>query len=323
MLRLDSFLSILIVSLLLISCSSNSSTAINNSDSDNTFDISWSLVALKDTLIFELGTDSEGNNYAFSGLEVFVSTNRFSTFKEIIELKNRNGFIVDDRSEWMASIKDSSILFKKIDASSFEEIKVSNSLIQSAEFYYNHLLFTTNQNNLLRLNPESFVIDTLYQYNPEDQLKIISIVDSILFLRTGRELVKQNLNDPFPTFKNLNLSGNQISKVINVDISTLFAGSDRSKVLRSEDEGISWIELWPNQLPVNPVTDLYFSDSKALIISVLGSGIFYSEDLGTTWKSLSTTDLDWNVRNFQIAGNIILAATNSGIYRSSEILFLE
>ena len=115
----------------------------------------------------------------------------------------------------------------------------------------------------------------------------------------------------------------------NADV--MWVGSDGSGIWKTLDSGSTWsrIEGFPDNLSVSAITlnpldasIMYAGTGNGFDLNPnnRGRGIFKSVDGGVSWEQLSSTNnSDWyfvNRISFNTDGTILLAASNSGIFRS-------
>ena len=114
--------------------------------------------------------------------------------------------------------------------------------------------------------------------------------------------------------------------------STWFAGSVGGGVWKTTNGGISWTLLTPD-LPNLATTVLVMAESNHNIlylgtgesfgglVGIRGSGMFKSTDRGTTWNFLPATATFADINRMAvdpINANIVVAATSTGIYRTTD-----
>ena len=133
-----------------------------------------------------------------------------------------------------------------------------------------------------------------------------------------------------------NVSGRTRALIVDPDDQThgtWFAGAVGGGVWKTEDAGQSWMPL-TDHLPNLGVSSMAMAPSDHDVIyvgtgegffnldAVDGSGIFKTTDRGQTWTQLTSTALDGSFRHVNRLvvdpsnADVVLAATNTGIYRS-------
>ncbi|MCB9888806.1 MAG: hypothetical protein H6836_04455 [Planctomycetes bacterium] len=112
---------------------------------------------------------------------------------------------------------------------------------------------------------------------------------------------------------------------------TVFVGSVSGGLWRSTDRGATWSRVDDNMgnlsissLVVDPANPkvMYAGTGEGLGSDRRGAGVFKSSDTGATWTRLASTNIPQfyfvNRLTFSADGKVLLAATNDGVYRTTD-----
>lgn len=110
------------------------------------------------------------------------------------------------------------------------------------------------------------------------------------------------------------------AKLLGNSNTHLFAGTlGGYKMYRTNDNGNNWIEIQPPVASNVPECGYYFSGKYFSGLNSSMNCIFYTDDNGTTWNSVTGGPQTTVVRGFISLSGIIFAYTSSaGIYKSSD-----
>jgi photosystem II stability/assembly factor-like uncharacterized protein len=102
-----------------------------------------------------------------------------------------------------------------------------------------------------------------------------------------------------------------------IDHSTIYAATNSHGIYSIRERADKWTRIDTN-LPKNIKINAIASAGKTLLIGSNKNGIFTSENDGQTWKSASVKVGKTSVRNLFFFENVVFAATDDGIYQSSD-----
>lgn len=110
------------------------------------------------------------------------------------------------------------------------------------------------------------------------------------------------------------------AKLLGSSNTHLFAGTlGDSKMYRTIDNGNNWIEIQPPVTTNVPECGYYFSGKYFSGLNSSMNCVFYTNDNGTTWNSVTGGPQTTVVRGFSsLSGNIFAYTSSSGIYKSSD-----
>ncbi len=97
----------------------------------------------------------------------------------------------------------------------------------------------------------------------------------------------------------------------------IYAGTDYGGVFVSRDSGATWIES--NAGLTVKWTKALYARGDTVIVGVLQGGIFRSFNRGATWALANTGLGNINVHTLTAGGPYILAGTDAGVYRSTDM----
>jgi hypothetical protein len=307
---------ILVSFILITACDSNNNNPVNGPITPGEDKSTWELVGFEDTLLLGYFEDSNNNKFAFTGFELFKD-NGLGTFEIIPETIDRTGLAFDSQSNTMVSVQDSSAILSTdagISFSSFlpDSFKVSSFVFSSSQF-----IFSDSEKGLFLLEITSAdpLEINLEQKSAMNNLRIISRTEDSLYIKEGSSIKTLNITEDNPTFKRISLPTSNVNSIHSNSSDMLFATTRVQKLLISNDDGETWIDSYPESLIVNDITDLIFDQNDRMYMSILGGGVFYSDNNGSSWNSITSPNLDWQVYDLEIAGDYLFASTATGLYR--------
>ncbi len=277
----------------------------------------WEFVQYEDIPIVT-SYSTETNLYSFTGFEVFKSGLDGSNPVQLTELNDRSVFFVDESNNTLFSINDSTILRSSNEAASFDTLTIPSFRFRSTLLSGNKLYSSSENGLIISINLTSEEKDTLYQSASLQDIQFISLLDNALYLNADNSTKLLMLNESKKGLQAPGFESSATSSVLKLgNTNILLAATRFQKILRSTDSGETWNQTWPEGLPANPTTDLVFTSQNRVYTSILGSGIYYSDDTGETWESVTDTSLNVMVYSItQTTGNELLANTKTGIYKA-------
>ncbi|RPI73347.1 MAG: T9SS C-terminal target domain-containing protein [Ignavibacteriales bacterium] len=138
----------------------------------------------------------------------------------------------------------------------------------------------------------------------KDTLLFAGTVDGI-FVSSDRGLTWSEIDSGL-------VSKNVYALTANSDlvlVSTLYDG-----LYKSSDNGMTWVKTNINMNAIFAVTFL----EDVILASSWSNDVYRSTDWGVTWMSSEIGDIHVGVRNFIIAGQNVYAATNDGVFLSTD-----
>ncbi len=302
---------------MVISCTNSSSNDEGDGGEPPIATPLWELVQFENTSIFA-SYSTDNNLYSFTGFEVFKSNNDGTNPVQINELNDRSIFFVEGSSNTLFSISDSTILISTDETTSFDTLKISGITIRSALIDQNDLYITTEAGAIFSVDLASEERDTLYQSNSSESLRLISLLDDDLYINVNNSVKLFVLSDLESGFQSPGFESSSTNEFIQLEESNILLAATRfQKIQRSTDGGKTWTGSGPDGIPANPITDLYLTEEGRVYVSILGSGVFYSDDQSESWKSVTDTVLNTSVYSFtETVENDLLANTDSGIYKA-------
>ncbi len=307
-------LSLLIFAALLMYGCSNSTGGDDGGDTEPPVDqVLWEEFQYEETPILNTFSTDE-NLYSFTGFEIFKTDLDGSNPEQINALNDRSIFFADGNS--LFSISDSTILISDNEAASFDTLIIESFAFRSALKEENTMFASSENGMLIKMNLTSQEIDTLYESGSDENIRLISLVDENLFVNVNNSVRLFITDEPTEGFLNPGFQSSSTFEVIEVPgLDVLFAATRFNKVLRSENDGENWSGVFPENLPANPVTDLFLTENGRLYIAINGSGAYYTDDFGDSWSSVTDTVLNTSIYSFtETADDEFLANTESGIF---------
>jgi photosystem II stability/assembly factor-like uncharacterized protein len=119
---------------------------------------------------------------------------------------------------------------------------------------------------------------------------------------------------------NKGLTSLDLTSVIALDANTLLAGTTSGKLFKSTDLGDNWTEVTNLSFAGTKIVGLSQS-SKRVFLLTESKGIYYSENLGTTWASLN--DIKTTNLNGALSINYLGNSDELAVFTESYLLVLE
>ncbi len=306
---------LILVLLIWIGCDSSSTSPLTNSEFQQ-LENEWELIAFEDTLLLGYFEDSNNNKFAFTGLELFKDDGSGS-FEVIEETVDRTGLAFDSQSNILVSVEDSSAILSTDAGISFSSFLPDSFKVSSFVFSSNEFIFSDLQKGLFKIDiisTETLEV-SIKQLSADNDVRIISRIEDLLFIKEGSSIKTLNVTEDNPTFNSISLPTSNVNSFHSNSSDILFATTRVQKLLISNDDGQTWTDSYPESLIVNDITDVVFDSKYRIYISILGSGVFYSDNNGSSWNSITSVDFDWLVYDLELVRNNLFASTSTGLYK--------